>query len=544
MKMRLRRHSVLLLLLVLVSAFSTLALGEQRIIAYTVPGKSQLIQVGYDYTSGVDIFDDTIVHSIEIIMDEADYQQMLTTYQQTGIKDYFAADVVIDGTRVSSVGIRLKGNASLRTAVGGRAGMQMGGAGGGFLNQDGENPPQMGRLRPERGQAPPDREMPGFEMMPPPQPGELPDQEDITENPFREPPDLQDMPAAPLAEMPLPQEMPFGSGDTTQSRENLFPYLIKFDQFVEGQSYQGQSLLALRTYGISYDEAMLQEPVTNHIFQVMGLPAAKTAYAGVQLNDAAEQFYVISEVIDQTYLDKHFDDAGGVLYKAELGSTLSYQGEDPSAYTSSFTQQTRKNSADLAPLIEFIRFLSEADDATFESELPVRFDVDAFATYLAINNLLVNTDSIAGMNNNYYLYYDDQAARFTLLMWDANESFGRLNFGGGGQSASAHDLFDTGGGRGAGPGGMGGSNTLVARFLGNTKFKALYEQKLKEVYQQAFVSGSIAAKVDQYAGMIRSVNPQRPLVDLQAYDQAVDSLLKFVEQRHLYLAGTSLLVQP
>jgi spore coat protein CotH len=148
------------------------------------------------------------------------------------------------------------------------------------------------------------------------------------------------------------------------------------------------------------------------------------------------------------------------------------------------------------------------------------------------------------MNNNYYLYYDDLTTRFTLLMWDANESFGKLNFGGGGQSAATHGLYDTGGGRGAGPGGMGGSNTLVTRFLGNATFKALYEQKLKEVYQEAFVNGAIAAKVDQYASMIRAANPQRPLVDLQAYDQAVDSLLDFVEQRQQYLASTPLLGQP
>ncbi|HSV86195.1 MAG TPA: CotH kinase family protein [Levilinea sp.] len=528
MKLRIRRHFPLLLLLALVSAFFTLALGEQRIIAYTVAGRSDLLPPGYDFTSGVNIFDDSLVHSIEIIMDEADYQQMLTTYQQTGIKEYFHADVIIDGTQVSNVGIRLKGNSSLRTAVGGRGGMQLGGAGRGFWNQDGGNPPQMGRNRPER--LPGEGQMPDMENMPTPQPGE--------------PSDRENMPEAPQGQLFDPQQMPFETPDSAQTSKSLIPYLIKFDQFVEGQTYQGQSLLAIRTYGSSYNEAMLQEPVTNAFFQAMGLPAARTAYTGVQLNGAAERLYVLSEVIDQTYLEQHFDNASGVLYKAELGSTLSYQGEDPSAYASSFTQQTRKNSADLAPLIEFIRFLSETDDATFESELPDRFDVDAFATYLAINNLLVNTDSIAGMNNNYYLYYDDQAARFTLLMWDANESFGKLNFGGGGLSAATHGLYDTGGGRGAGPGGMGGSNTLVTRFLGNATFKTLYEQKLKEVYQEAFVNGAITAKVDQYASMIRAANPQRPLVDIQAYDQAAAALLDFVEQRQQYLASTPLLGQP
>ena len=117
-----------------------------------------------------------------------------------------------------------------------------------------------------------------------------------------------------------------------------------------------------------------------------------------------ETLYVISELVNDEYLTEYFENDNGVLYKAELGSTLSYEGEDPSSYAESFTQQTRVSDADLAPLIEFIRFINQADDETFANELPNYLDVDAFATYLAFNVLLVNTDSLIGMNNNYYSY--------------------------------------------------------------------------------------------------------------------------------------------
>lgn len=83
---------------------------------------------------------------------------------------------------------------------------------------------------------------------------------------------------------------------------------------------------------------------------------------------------------------------------------ISYADEDPSSYADSFTQQTHVNDADLLPLIEFMRFLNEADDVEFEKQLPDYLDVDAFASYLVINAMLVNTDSMLGMNNNYYLY--------------------------------------------------------------------------------------------------------------------------------------------
>jgi len=195
-----------------------------------------------------------------------------------------------------------------------------------------------------------------------------------------------------------------------------------------------------------------------------------------------------------------------------------------------------------------MRFLDQSDDATFESQLPEWLDVDAFASYLALNALLVNTDSMLGMNNNYYLYYDDLEQRFTLLMWDANESLGKLggsatydlsltNTDGGPGGAQRGDR----GGMGGGPG--GGENALLTRFLANAKFKALYEQKVKEIYEQVFVSGAMASDVERYAALIRSVNEQRGLVEIEAYDQAVQKTLTFIEQRMEYLAGTELLSQ-
>ncbi|HSQ17302.1 MAG TPA: CotH kinase family protein [Anaerolineales bacterium] len=505
MSLTFKRHYPLLVLLVLVTLGLSLGIGNQRVTAIDSASSAVTIQAaGLDVPNEVSLFDDTLVHNIQILMDEADYDTMLTTYQQTGEKDYFHADVIIDGVRLNDVGIRLKGNASLMTALGGRGDRMGQGQGGeqlvnpGLMPQDGQLPFDPENM-PQRGQRPQ-----------PPAGMDIPNPEDL-------PADRQG------------GFMPFGGGTGTAipDGEVKIPLMIKFDEFVAGQTYQGYSSFAIRTYGTSYDAAMLQEPVTNAMFRLAGLPATLTAYAGVALNDQAEQLYTISEVINQTYLQRNFTYSDGVLYKAELGSTLSYQGDDPSTYTDSFTQQTRKNDADLAPLIEFMRFLSQSDDATFESQLPDYLDVDSFATYLALCSLLVNNDSIIGMNNNYYLYYDDLSERFTLLYWDGNESLSKL---GGGATASTSLLDDQTQRSFRAPMG-GGSNTLLARFVANPTFYALYEQKVAEVYQQVYASGAITAQVEQYADLVRLANSSRDLVDPSAYDAAVTSVLDFITQR-------------
>jgi spore coat protein CotH len=508
MSLQFKRYYFLLVLLVLAILGLVSGFGSQRITAYTVPGNAVEEQT-VNFTSPVALFDDTVAHTIQILITDSDYQQMITTYKQAGLKEYFHADVIIDGERVSNVGLRLKGNASLRTAVGGGPGGFGGPAGRGNVPQfDPQNPPQFDpQNRPQNN----------------PQ-GRQPN------NPQNQP-ENGAQPPLPGGGAPVFGDVQSGqTGDATK-----IPLMIKFDEFVSGQRYQGYALLAIRTYGVQNDAAMLHEPITNDVFRAMGLPATRTAYAGVRLNDDPEKLYSISEVIDETYLSRYFYVADGVLYKAEVGANLNYLGEDPSAYARSFTQQTRQNDADLAPLIAFTRFLSQSDDATFEKELPNHLDVESFAAYLAINSVLVNNDSIIGMSNNYYLYYDDISGRFTLLMWDANESLGKM---GGGQAANfdIYNLTQNAMGRR-----MGGPNLLVTRFMSNASFKAMYEETVKQVYQVAFASGAMAGQVEKYADLVRQANAERDLVGSDNYDRAVNKVLDFITQRGQYLAGLPLI---
>ena len=126
MSMHWKRNWWVVAVLLWFLVFTTLLFGNQRVIAYTsssrVETDSQSID-GQDYENEIDLFDDRLVHHVQVKMDEADYQQMISAYQNMGEKEYFPADIIVDGVQVSEVGIRLKGNASLRTALGG--GMKM-----------------------------------------------------------------------------------------------------------------------------------------------------------------------------------------------------------------------------------------------------------------------------------------------------------------------------------------------------------------------------------------------------------------------------------
>jgi spore coat protein CotH len=196
--------------------------------------------------------------------------------------------------------------------------------------------------------------------------------------------------------------------------------------------------------------------------------------------------------------------AGGALYKAESSGDYSYRGSDPVAYQEVFDQEAGRDNADLTPLIEFLEFINNADDATFASEIESRLDVDSFATYLAMQDLLENFDDIDGPGNNSYLFYDTETGQMTVVPWDHNLAFG-IGPGGGGPGG-----FDGGGGGGRGgfDGGGGGfpgrSNVLVERFLAIAEYEAMVDAKQASLSEELFDSGTAASILDRWVEVLET----------------------------------------
>lgn len=546
MSIKMRRHYPLLLAFLLLVGAMLLFLEDTRISAYTVPGNLAYQAAALDHENSIDLFDETVVHQIALLISPEDQATMLETYLETGEKDYFAADIIIDGLRVNQVGLRFKGNASLAMATGNQA--EIGGDGQGRV-------PGMGRPgEPElpEGFQPPEGLGPGQEFQPPQglqRPEGAPPLENSQMPEGFQPPDKFQMPggAQPPGAMPMP-------GMDQEGGEQL-PYLVKFDAFVPGQRYQGLAEIAIRTSGVAYNAASMHEPVSNYVMNQVGVPAPRSVYASVQLTGGEPTLYTLAEHIDQIYLDRLYPGSEGVLYKVtQVGNDFGYLGPDPTLYEGIFDQETAKNDADLAPLIDLIQFVSQADDQEFQEGLPQRLDVVAFADYLAIHNLLVNNDSLAGMGNNYYLYYDSNTRRFTILSWDMNEGLGKIGRLGGADLDIYWDAVgdDFGGflgdvqppagrpGRGGGPMG-GGRHLLKERFLADPEFRQLYWERYQLRYQQVFGGDLLAPKIEEFAALVTEYNARHTVVDQSAFDTAVDELLGFVRQRGDYLSTTDLL---
>lgn len=93
----------------------TVAFSTVRVHPYVTSASDQSADDASEDLQGLrDVFDASVAHSIKLTYKPDDYQRMLATFSSAGNKDYLEADLVVDGTAIPSVGIRLKGNSTLR----------------------------------------------------------------------------------------------------------------------------------------------------------------------------------------------------------------------------------------------------------------------------------------------------------------------------------------------------------------------------------------------------------------------------------------------
>jgi len=392
-------------------------------------------------TADVSVMDPSVIHDIAVSFDEDAYDAMIDAYAATKDKEWIEATVMIDGVTYEQVGLRLKGNSSLRGLGDDRAG---------------------------------------------------------------------------------------GASTVSADDPSGLPWLIRFDKYVEGQNHEGLYDVVIRS---NNTETSLNEAVALDLLELAGLASQDAIAVAFSVNGSESTLRLAIEHPDDVWMDDNFAD-DGALYKAESTGDYSYRGDDPEAYDEVFDQEAGKDSEDLTPLIEFLDFINNADDATFNAELADHLDIESFATYLAMQDLIDNFDDINGPGNNSYLYFDSETEIFTVVAWDHNLAFGVRNNDGvglrvapGGGSADA----PAGGPGGRQPNGAGlqppaggpperqlpeegipaggpgeQANVLVDRFLANPGFSALYDSALVELDASLYESGVAAEVLTTWASVLET----------------------------------------
>lgn len=143
----LRQHWKLLSTLVVFVTVVALAFGDIRIRPYITGDPTVLAsEITGNITGTVDLFDDSVPHSLAIQLTDAEYRDMVEQFKADGDKKWVTADITIDGTTINDVAVRLKGNSTLMSLRGIHFGPPPGAPGEGGPPPGSGGPPPMGPM--------------------------------------------------------------------------------------------------------------------------------------------------------------------------------------------------------------------------------------------------------------------------------------------------------------------------------------------------------------------------------------------------------------
>lgn len=296
-----------------------------------------------------------------------------------------------------------------------------------------------------------------------------------------------------------------------------YSFKLSFDEYVNNQTLYGISKINLNN---NYSDASyMREFLTYELAETMGLPTPGYSYVNLYVNGELKGCYLAVEQIGTAYLERHFGNSYGALYKAEMsgnGGDLGWYGNDLDSY-GALVLKSETSNGDV--LLDMLNELNNGSD--YESVL----DVEQVLKYIALNVVTVNWDSYLGSNKqNYYLYENDGV--FSVLPWDFNMAFG----GGPGGSSILIDEPTQG---------SLSERPLIAKLLAVDAYKEKYHALIQTAIEGYLSDDNFKARVQELSALISSSVEQDPTAfyTYEQYQNGVQSLISFNASTVQNIAG-------
>ncbi|WP_022761539.1 CotH kinase family protein [Butyrivibrio sp. AD3002] len=445
------------------------------------------------------IFDDSYVHTIDIQIDEDDWESLIAN---AASEEYSAADVVIDGETMKNVGIRCKGNTSLSTVS------QLNSERYSFKiefdayessnNYYGLDKLCLNNLIQDYTMM---KDYLAYKLM-----GEF----------------GVDAPLVSYTYITVNGE-DWGLYLAVEAVEDSF--LERYNGTSYGELYKPDTMTMGGGRGNGGDFDM-----KNMDFDKMGIPNPFENKDSDESGGSSES----GESSDGDHSFGHGGSGGrggfGGFGGSGMGSSdakLQYIDDDTDSYSTIFnsTKTTIKKS-DKKRLINSLKSLNEGIENQDAEEIAEAVDIDKVLRYMVVHNFVVNGDSYTGsMIHNYYLYEEDGI--LSMIPWDYNLAYG--TFQASDSSAAVNDPIDT-------PLSITeGSNDrpMFTWITSCDEYLEMYHEYFADFIAQFYTSGYMTDLIDTTYEMIRDYVDKDPtkFCTTEEFDKGVETLRSFVELR-------------
>ena len=334
---------------------------------------------------------------------------------------------------------------------------------------------------------------------------------------------------------------------TVRSEKKSFNIAVDYGE--DGQRLYGYKTLNLLNGHV--DGSFLREVLYNRISRDY-MPAMKTNLVKLVINGENWGVYINLQQYNKDFLAEWFNTKDGIRWKVGPGGgSLTYAGEDPSAYKETYQLKTRNVEDPWTDLISLCKMLDKTtSDAELMERLPAVLNIDQVLWQLAVSNVFMDDDGYIHKGGDYAIYQDVND-RFHLVPHDNNESlrFGREGRGGPG---------------GRGPGGWSwgdlergmaspvthednAARPLINRLLSNPAWRARYLAHVRTVVNEWLDWEVLEPIIKEYQTLIDAEVQQddKKLYGYEEFSTGVPADLKrFVNQRRKYLQNHPELNKP
>ncbi len=323
-----------------------------------------------------------------------------------------------------------------------------------------------------------------------------------------------------------------GNSSSSPSQQHKRSFLIKFDEYADGQRFLGLRRVALDN-GVQFG-SVFSEPLITEILRDQRIKTPQCNYAKLFLNDKYQGVYVNVERIDQAFIEHHLPDPKGLLFKVDEGgpgANLQFLGDDPSSYERTFEPETKSAKKGLPRLVELIKRINQSPEKDFAASMESQWELNDFLRTTAVLLFSGAFDQLTGWQpHNYYLYLDGKQGRWRYLPWDLDVGFCENAFG------QIHVLADW---NAAWPVAGDLPNPLLERIVADPALLQRYRDMARIILDKYFEPERLCAILDKRYALIKAdlladPFPHRRVTNPgdQSYDDIVASMKTFIRKRY------------
>lgn len=316
---------------------------------------------------------------------------------------------------------------------------------------------------------------------------------------------------------------------------------------------EDQRLLGYRTVNLlnaHRDASFLRSVLYYHVARHY-LPAPQANFVKLVINGESWGIYVNAQQFNKDFIKEWFPDGKGARWKVpgspRGNAGLAYLGTNVSDYQAKYELKTKDDPKSWEALIQLCRTLGETPVDQLEAALSPRLDIDQVISFLALENVFINSDGYWTRASDYELYLDARG-RFHVIPYDGNETFNVPEGGGrmgGGEAVRGVELDPFAGGKDA-------NKPLLSRLLQVPSLRQRYLARVREIATQWLDWKRLGPVATQYHSLIAAEvkADTRKLSSDEAFEKSLMqdseqegfrgretalSLKNFADQRRAYL---------